>query len=220
MHRYLEPELLDHLDPSHPEAGQSRAELRFINRIMGNHRWLKRQLRRHLDARRTILELGAGDGAFAKHLIDSQLCAPSQVHALDLMPAPADWPSGATWIQRSIFDADAWPQADIVIANLFLHHFSSEQLSAIGQAMRRAQIVIACEPARRSLHLAQGALLAALGDFNRVTCHDMMVSIRAGFLGDELPQTLGLNDWQCTTSATFLGAYQMVAISPSCAPSP
>lgn len=219
MHRYLEAELLDHLDASHPEAMQSRGELRLINGIMGNHRWLKRQLRHHLDARSTILELGAGDGAFAKQLVDAKLCMPSQIHALDLMPAPADWPSGAAWIQRSIFDSDAWPQADIVIANLFLHHFSGDQLRTIGQAMRRARVVIACEPARRPLHLAQGALLAALADFNDVTCHDMMVSIRAGFLGDELPKTLGLHDWHFRTAATFLGAYHIVAISPSCAQS-
>jgi len=219
MHRYLEPELLDHLDPEHPDAVQSRAELLLINRIMGNHRWLLKQLRPHLAARSSILELGAGDGEFSKHLIDSKLCEPHQIHALDLMPPPAEWPSGAHWIQRSIFDPDAWPRKEVVIANLFLHHFTDEQLREIGNAMRHARLVIVCEPARRSAHLAQGALLAALCDFNRVTCHDMMVSIRAGFLGDELQTALGLNEWKCDAAATLLGAYHFAALNP-CVSSP
>ena len=212
MLRYLEPELLDHLDPDHPDAVKSRADLRLINAIMGNHRWIIQQLKAQLGTRPVILELGAGDGALARRLVESRLCAPEQMLAMDLMPAPPDWPVGARWIQRSIFDKDSWPAADIIIANLFLHHFNGDELRVIGEAMRSsASMIIACEPARRNYHLAQGALLAALADFNRVTCHDMLVSIRAGFLGNELEQALGLQDWECHTSSRLLGSYHMVA---------
>lgn len=220
MHRYLEPELLDHLDPAHPDAMQSRAELRLINAIMGNHRWIIRQLKPHLESRPVILELGAGDGALARRLVNTGLCAPEQICALDLMPQPPGWPSGAMWVQRSIFDKDSWPKADIIVANLFLHHFDSRELHLIGDAMRKsARLVIACEPARRSYHLLQGALLAALADFNRVTCHDMLVSIRAGFLGHELAHELGMEDWQCFAASRLLGSYHFVA-HKTCVSSP
>lgn len=217
MQRYLEPELLDHLDPADPEAVRSRAELRMINGIMGNHRWLQRQLRRHLVGRPVILELGAGDGAFSRGLVASGLVQADQVAALDLMPPPPDWPEGARWVQGSVLDKDSWPQADIIIANLFLHHFDEAQLRQIGAAMLRARVVIACEPARRSLHLVQGALLAALTDLGHVTRNDMLTSIRAGFLGDELPRALNLAHWRCEVAATWLGGYHMIATLPACA---
>ena len=38
MQRIVEPEILDTLPPGNPEAKRSRADLRFINRMMGGGR--------------------------------------------------------------------------------------------------------------------------------------------------------------------------------------
>ncbi len=216
MLRALEPEILDHLDAVHPDAVRSRRELSFINAIMGNHRWMLRMLREQLGETGAVLELGSGDGAFARSLIDGGVCSAERVHAIDFMPPPVGWPDDAKWICGSIFDEE-WPAADVVIANLFLHHFSTEQLREIGDRTRRSRVVIACEPARRSLHIVQGAMLASLAGFNHVTRHDMRVSIRAGFLSTELPDFLGLAGWNCSVSTTLLGAYRLVALNPASA---
>jgi len=56
---------------------------------------------------------------------------------------------------------------------------------------------------------AFGPLLGA----NHITLHDARISIAAGFLGDELPQALGLTagrwKWKCEIS--LFGAYRMIA---------
>jgi len=213
VNRIVEPELLDHLPASDPSAIRSREELLLINHLMGNQRWLVSQIRRFLKPGERLLELGAGDGSLAKGLITAGVCEAHQIVALDLAPEPPGWPMEAIWLQRSVLDDEPWPEAVVIVANLFLHHFEANALRCIGSKVAGARHFIASEPARRSLHLWQGRLLSYLADLSPVTRHDMLVSIRAGFLGDELPATLGLDDFHCTTSCTFLGAYRLTATS-------
>ena len=214
MDRFIEPELLDHLDPADPEAVRSRRELRWINAIMGNHRWMRSMLRNHLRSQDAILEIGAGDGGFLLDCIRRGVVPASRVSALDLAPPPGTWAPESSWIRQSVFD-HMQPAAEVVIANLFLHHFDAAQLARIGETLRAARLVLINEPARRAIHLAQGALLAAMAGLGRVTRHDMMASIRAGFAGAELIAALGLQHWQCDVSTTLLGAYRVVARNPA-----
>lgn len=211
MNRVVEPELLDHLPADDPAAIRSREELLLINHLMGNQSWLLAEVKRVLRPGERILELGAGDGSLARELIASGIGEPRQIMALDLGPAPSNWPEGAQWLQRDVLYDVPWPEADVIIANLFLHHFEAEALRRIGERAARARCIIASEPARRSLHLWQGRLLSYLADLSEVTRHDMLVSIRAGFLHAELPEALGLRGFRCATSSTFLGAYRMTA---------
>jgi hypothetical protein len=209
--RRVEPEILDHLPTDDPEAIRSRRELRFINGLMGNHRWLARQLRKHRQPGWRILELGAGDGTLGARLIREKICEPAELHALDLASRPATWPTEAAWHQHDLF-AKPLPPAEIVIANLFLHHFEPAELRRLGALLpRECRVFLASEPARRRLHLIQGRLLAAVTRFGRVTRHDMPISIHAGFLGYELPALLGLTAWEDETSTTFFGAYRLTA---------
>ena len=245
-HRVLLPELLDTLPQDDPAAIRAREEMLLVNGIMGNHRWIERMLRRHGETGWRITELGAGDGELSLRLINTGLCRAEALHAMDLAPRPKHWPHEAQWSCGDIL-TQALPDSEIVIANLFLHHFDADQLTALGSKLtgtsqaqhvapqsRNAEfrfrdgdgpvsvseyrattrIVIACEPARKRFHLAQGGLLAALAGFNEVTNHDMLTSIRAGFVRDELPRSLGLPGWRCRVSSTLLGAYHMEAVRP------
>jgi len=65
--RVVVPELLDSLPPDDPEAIRSRADLRLINRLMGNYRWFEKVLRSSsmIGPKARIVELGAGDGTLA-----------------------------------------------------------------------------------------------------------------------------------------------------------
>ena len=74
MQRRVEPELLDTLPADDPAAQRSRRELRLINAIMGNHRWLEREVRRSIRPGWRVLELGAGDGTFGARLIARGMC--------------------------------------------------------------------------------------------------------------------------------------------------
>ena len=98
------------------------------------------------------------------------------------------------------------------MANLFLHHFTPDLLAVLGHKLPAScRLLIVCEPARRALHQWQGRTLSAPLRLSAVTRHDMLVSIRAGFLNDELPAALGLHGWKYRVSTTLLGAYHLTA---------
>jgi 2-polyprenyl-3-methyl-5-hydroxy-6-metoxy-1,4-benzoquinol methylase len=209
--RRVQPEILDTLPAHHPDAIRSRRDLRLINFLMGNPRWLRRQLRTHLRPGDRILELGAGDGTFAKSLLRHGLAKPGQVLALDLQPAPLDWPDRATWLQQDLF-AKPLPDAEIVIANLFLHHFEAPQLATLGSRLPiRTRVLLVSEPERHRLHVWAGQLLHLLVRLNRVTRHDMRLSIEAGFQGSELIEALHLQTWQTRQTHSLFGAHRVIA---------
>ena len=82
--------------------------------------------------------------------------------------------------------AAAEPRWDLIVANLFLHHFSPEPLARLlAAAAVRADHFIACEPRRGRLALAGSHLIGALG-VNAVTRADAVSSVHAGFAGAEL----------------------------------
>lgn len=208
----LQPELLDSLPPDDPDAIRARHEMLQVNGIMGNHRWIERMLRRHAAPGWRITELGAGDGALSLRLMHAGLFDAEQLHALDLAPRPAVWPEAAAWTRGDVL-AQALPETEVVIANLFLHHFTAEQLRVLGSRLSPAtRLIVAAEPARLWVHTVMGRLFCALAELNHVQRHDMQASIRAGFRGDELRQSLGLDaDWRAEARMHPLGGYRFLA---------
>jgi hypothetical protein len=212
--RRVDPEILDELPSDDPEAIRSRRDLRVINAIMGNQRWLARRIGVGFKPGWRVLELGAGEGRLGRYLVKSGRIPASQLAGIDRVPRSPAWPAEAEWIQGDVF-VSPLPPAEIVTANLFLHHFEPHELAELGRRLPSACRLFVCsEPARRQLHVWQGNLLAFVGRFNRVTRHDMPTSVRAGFLGHELPERLGISDWQISVSKTFFGAYRMEAHRP------
>jgi 2-polyprenyl-3-methyl-5-hydroxy-6-metoxy-1,4-benzoquinol methylase len=211
MPRMLQPELLDSLPPDHPDAKHSRRDLRWINRVMGNHRWFGRCLPPLLRPGERVLELGAGTGELSRRLI----IGGAAVDGLDFVPPPAHWPAGRDWHKsdlRTFTDYDRYP---VVLANFILHHLTDAELATLGARLSRtARLLVINEPTRSPRAQRLFAVISPLFGASHVTRHDAHVSIAAGFCGDELPRALGLDsavwNWKCTT--TFLGAYRMIAL--------
>jgi SAM-dependent methyltransferase len=197
--RRVEAEWLDVLRPDDPRAVRSRRDLRRVNAFMLQSRAMSRTLLRHWNGGppRSLLDLGAGDGAFmlrvatriAPHwpgvkvtLLDRQDIVTAEIRRgfqelkweVDVVAADAiDFLGSA-------------PSFDIVTANLFLHHFPDQQLMRLlASAARRASLFMACEPRRTIAAVAASRLLWTIG-CNDVTRHDASVSVRAGFRGREL----------------------------------
>ncbi len=204
MRRVVEPELLDELPPSDPQAIRSRGDLRRLNFLMGHAGFLTRALRRRLDEKTfpsralRLVELGAGDGTLLLRLARgwSALGVTAEVTLLDrqnLVSAETRRAFAALhWsVECVASDVFAWleqpaPRVDVMLANLFLHHFSDEQLAMLFRlAAARTNVFLACEPRRALLALAAARALALLG-CHAVTRHDAVVSVRAGFAGNEL----------------------------------
>lgn len=211
-HRVLQPELLDSLSHDDPDAVRAREEMLLVNGIMGNHRWIECMLRRHAATGWRITELGAGDGLLSLRLLQSGLCRESALHAVDLAPRPPHWPTAAAWTCGDVLANDL-PEAEVMIANLFLHHFTAAQLRVLGSRIAAStRLILAAEPARWWIHTLMGRLFCELAELNHVQKHDMQVSIRAGFRGDELRIALGLSDeWQTSVFMHPLGGYRFIA---------
>lgn len=215
MKRTVEPEWIDQLDPDSPEARRSRRELRRMNALMRNFAWFRRQLVSKSSLSGRGLELGAGDGALGAFLFtDQEIRRRLDLVGIDRIGRPAAWPQDWQWEQEDILRFPRWKEFPILIANMVLHHFSEEELALLGSRIREScRWLFALETSRKPIHAAQVRVLRALGALGPVGYHDASTSIRAGFVGEELPQFLGLSssEWRWQIHSTLFGAYQFVA---------
>ncbi|MDF1753776.1 MAG: class I SAM-dependent methyltransferase [Verrucomicrobiales bacterium] len=206
--RKLTPEILDELPPDDPAAIRSRKDLKIINRMMGNYSWISSRM---AEIGGLWLELGAGAGSLSGYISDR---GKLKVTGVDFAPCPERWPEEWSWHQGDLFAflADQNHEAKGIAANLFLHHFTDDQLGEIGKRIpSRVDTLVFSEPARYFSHKIQGWLGFPI--FNHVTRHDMIVSIEAGFRGDELAEAMRLSrdEWQWQCSRSFWGAYRFEA---------
>ncbi len=197
--RRLEPEWLDLLPAEDPRAMRSRRDLKRINALMFQTRIMTRLLFKHNGGKRPrrIIELGGGDGTFMLSLARKLAVrwvgvTVTLVDQQDIVEERTRRGfSGLGWrlenVKADVFDylAHAEP-ADIVTANLFLHHFNGEPLKEllVGTA-RLTRLFAAAEPRRSAPSLIASRLLIAIGA-NDVTRHDAPASVMAGFRGSEL----------------------------------
>ena len=209
MERALQPEILDSLPPDDGEAQRSRRDLRRINFLMGNHRWIRRQVA--TSGASLVVELGAGGG----EVLRSHNEAGFSVAGIDLIPRPEQLSSSVCWWEGDVFEhiAEATQsERAMIVANLFLHHLDSGELARLGSLASNAAAWCVCEPWRSRFSLAQAYSLWPM--VNNVTRHDMIVSIKAGFRSGELPHALGLDSpgWQVRERLSWRGGYRMFAV--------
>ncbi|SPE23367.1 conserved hypothetical protein [Burkholderiales bacterium] len=210
--RIVADETLDHLAPEDPAAVRARGDLRRVHRAMATRSILLRALRDWTPAQGTraplrVLELGAGDGSLmldvarvlAPHwppveltLLDRQALVSRATmdgfaalgwRAVAIVSDVLEWAAGGGAAPTEDGAARRW---DLIVANLFLHHFAGVQLAGLLDAVAaRTQRFLACEPRRAWLALAGSHLIGALGT-NAVTRADAVLSVHAGFRGSEL----------------------------------
>lgn len=227
MKRIVQPELLDELAPDDPRAVRSRKDLRRVNCLM-RHAEIIAQHLATAELKPTggqIVELGAGDGtlllsvaqqlaarwpAMKVVLVDQQSLVDAETragfHALRWKMETVQ--AGAVnWLRSESSDGN-----QVILANLFLHHFSDQRLSELlHHAAGKTKLFVACEPRRTLLPLTVSRLLGMIG-CNSVTRHDAVISVRAGFNGNEL-SAVWPNDgsWHLSERATGLFSHVFVA---------
>ena len=207
--RIVEPELLDHLPHDDLAARRSRLDLRRINFLMGNERWILRTLELFSDAAASMIcEIGAGDGGLAAKI--RRRFPDSRVTACDLAPRPSGLDPAIDWRSGDIFHHPP-PPGGVLVANLFLHHFEGGDLRRLGKVCEDFDVLIFNEPNRSRTAAMLGTLLHPF--VNHVTRHDMQVSIRAGFRGGEMAGLLGLDParWRIEETSPWRGARRVVA---------
>ncbi len=227
MERVLQPELLDELPADDPRAIRSRRDLCRVNAWMENAAIVAGAVRESFpEAPRRIIEIGAGDGKFllqvARHLGARSMAPQTNALLVDrqalLQPETQEHFERFNWkvcaVKADVFDFfESRPEsADVVIANLFLHHFSDERLTELLRRVReKSRVMIAVEPRRSRFVLFCCRLLWLIGS-NAVTRHDALVSVRAGFGGQELSAFwLDNEGWHLTEQPTGLFSHLFVA---------
>ena len=204
--RALEPELLDLLAPDDPRARASRRDLVRINFVMRQQTIMAGLLRRLAAPPRRLADLGSGDGRFllgvarrmAAHwpgvtalLVDRQDIVSPQTRAGF---AALGWQCES--VAADIFEALPRLDAEIITANLFLHHLEEVALARLlTLASEKARGFVACEPRRSRSALLASRMVFALA-CNHVTRHDAVASVRAGFDGRELRRLWPGKGWR------------------------
>ena len=201
MDRIVQPEWLDELPANDLRARRSRRDLRRVNAWMGNAGTINRLLSEYWrgEPPQRITDLGAGDG----HLVRRLRWPKCERVLIDRQPAD----SSVT--RADVFDWLAGNDSDIIIANLFLHHFDGELPRLLALIAQRCRLFIACEPRRSALALTGVQLLPLIG-CGDVTRHDAFISVRAGFAGREL-STLWPAGWELREFPAKLFSHAFVA---------
>jgi Methyltransferase domain len=199
--RVMEPELLDMLCAADPRAIRSRRDLKRVNAWMLQTRIMARLLLGHRGASppRRIVDLGTGDGHFTLRvakavapywpaasitLVDRQnIVAPETLKRFRAL----GWEPETVSADALDYLAAASLEGAVIIANLFLHHLSMEQLARVFAIAATADMLVGCEPRRNGVALLGSRLIFLIG-CNHVSRHDAVASVRAGFSGRELSQ--------------------------------
>lgn len=211
--RVVRPEILDTLDPEDPGAVANRRDLRFLNRLMGNWRWIAGELGRFYQPGRMIVEAGAGEGDLGHYIFRRLPSVREEDYTgLDLWRRPVGWPERAGWLCADLLDYEAGDSCAVLVLNLLAHQFEDEDLKRLGERLQSIPVWILNEPLRVRW-AAWG--LAAMRPFglHRVSWLDGRVSIGAGFRGRELVDLMGADRGgrQCRVVRDLRGAYRMVS---------
>ena len=210
MPRLVAAEVLDGLPQDDPRAIRSRQDLKRVHLAMGTRKIIRQAL---LDMKLAsleveplrVLELGAGDGSLmlgvARDLDRSwPKVALTLLDRQDLVTqaTKANYQAVGWTVTSDVADVLEWaarapdmtPDAprrwDLIVANLFLHHFEDAQLARLMQAIAlSSDRLLACEPRRDRLALVGSHLTRMIGA-NAVTREDAVLSVHAGFNGQEL----------------------------------
>jgi len=175
---------------------------------------------------RTLLELGAGDGSLMLRLAQKRAVSWPNVRVtlLDrlnlIAPQTLNGIREAGWtptvMALDVFDWVAQrddSRWDVVLANLFVHHFASDELQRLlaGIAARTC-VFLCCEPRRSALALAGSHMVGLLGA-GRVTRRDAVSSVHAGFRARELSSLWPTKrDWVVSEFSAGLFSHCFLAV--------
>lgn len=211
IERIVEPEWLDALPGDDPRAIRSRKELRWINTLMRNEHWILHQLGQHKNLLENgIMEWGAGEGFLCEKILKKFPRA--QVTGIDLLTRPSHLSKNVSWLSGDLLQMQAPANTQVIVANLFLHHLTNDQLRQCVAWFQHASLLVFNEPLRKQSSHAWGRVLHPL--LEKVTRHDMHVSINAGFITGELCDIWSeiKDEWIIQEWEQWPGAYRSVWI--------
>ena len=227
--RRVQAEALDTLDPRDVRAVRARGDLRRINYVMATLRIVLMALDRVAAAPpRSIVELGAGDGSLMLRIARRRAKRWPGMHVVLVDRQPVVSPHNLAALRALgwspevvVADVFDWlartndARCDIVLANLFVHHFTAERITALlGAIADRSNAFICCEPRRDRVSLAASHSVRMIGA-SAVTRHDAVASVHAGFRGAEIGALWPQRGWRIDEYRAGLFSHCFVAARSS-----
>ncbi|HET8644204.1 MAG TPA: methyltransferase domain-containing protein [Vicinamibacteria bacterium] len=210
------PELLDEGVPV-AEARASLADLRFVNRWLGNRGAFLEALRPFLIAspHPRLLDVGCGSGdlpAFVVRALGRPMLAVGvDLKRLHLQQAPSDMLAVQADVRHLPFRDGTF---DVVTVSLFLHHFGERELPVLLRHLyglaRRALVVN--DLRRAHVPYLFGRALFPVMFRSRVSVEDGLVSIRRGFTARELEEAFARARIPVRIRRSF--PYRLLAVAP------
>ena len=225
MRRVVEPEILDRLAPDDPRALRARRDLRRANAMMLQDVVMARTLSKYATRPpRVLVDLGSGDGIFMLRVARRLARRWRDVEAI--LVDQQDAVSGET---RAAFAALGWkvsvaaenvfaflertprPEADVITANMFLHHLQEADLVRVLASVARIAPLFVAGELRRTKFARESARFMWLAGFGDVICHDARVSATAAFVGKELSALWPQDGWRTREGAVSPWTHFFVA---------
>ncbi len=200
MKRIVQPELLDEMSSENPEAVEARRDLQWVNWWMGHAAIFRSALRGAFSSPpKSIVEIGAGDGSLLLRVAqmlrwDSRETTVWIVDREDTVSAATHMGFNQLGWRVNVVRSDVYEwwksrgaeEVDLVVANLFLHHFEEPELQRLLRSIAdHATAFVGCEPRRSALAHFFARQVWLIGA-NRVTRVDAVRSVEAGFNETEL----------------------------------
>ena len=198
-------EIMDDLQLKGPELGHLLNDLARVNRYLGGNRTVTQGINGLLEGVVTkepivVVDLGCGDGELLRHLSRwfkkrgipfKGMGIDANRHILELAENRSLDFQDITYRNLDIFDTTAnWPQMDIAVCSLFLHHFGDEQIiSILNKFCTQCRLgIVISDLERNRMALQLFRLVAPVFTRSSIARHDGQVSIARGFTRHELDQ--------------------------------
>jgi SAM-dependent methyltransferase len=188
--RATDSELLDEGVPD-DEALRSLADIRFVNRWLGNRGRLAGVVRPYLQAsdRPRLLDVGCGSADIPAHLLrtapPATVAVGVDIKLLHLRAAPREVRAVRADVRALPFPPRTF---DVVLASLFLHHFDAPEVAEVLRDLfalaRRALVINDLRRARVPYVFGKAAFPLLFR--SPVSVDDGLLSIRRAFTADEL----------------------------------
>ncbi len=204
--RSRQKEILDDFELQGNDLTQNLRELQWVNSNLGGYSVVKEGIERIVDKGNLlspirVVDVGCGGGDTLRELAKWSANRPfnleltgvdANVNAIDFAKMRSiDFPK-IQYKQLNIFSNEFKAMgADIVMLNLFVHHFEEDQIVEFLAACREKNSVVFINDLQRSaVAYLLFRLTSKLINFSKISRHDGLLSIRKAFTRKELTELL------------------------------